>query len=450
MTDIRQVNRALRQRVEGMAVQWMNATFPTAFTILDKKERRIKAKELKKERMRAWAASTSSSSPPLITAIDLTDPAANHLGASFTVTDAVWVNRQLHWWAQTAWCNRGVKLSLHQRHLLRVPMADIPSQFHVRSARYAELNRGRPVEEVVEGRRLSCSYWLVDVLTWVLEEFGHAESFLRLHDTKAAHALRNQQRMQTEKAKNKDPERLREAMEREGVRWSEWKWDAVRRQWNAIGCTVWWNPLGYGRWQMSTLWQHNQLHHPELYEQSKRAHIALRKLGFWCNDCDFHPIYGGSQCHAKTMGWLVKEKKTAEGQGKGFGNTKAAEEKEDVVLLEEDEVVVPPSAPPTAPSPLPHPHLDIARVACSAHDGGLQMSATPSHTGAATYSLLLSPPHPPPPAAVDGEERKRRVSPTYSASSYDDWAVGDAEQSKTDVTQAVPPTSFRDRSGHHI
>ena len=272
MGDIRQVNRFLRRVVEGLAVQWMNTTFPKALAILDKKEQKKRAREEKKQRLRAWAASPSSSSSSSSSSdvVDLTASSLTVTSASFTVADAAWVNRQIHQWDVSVLCNRGVDLSRHQRHLLRVAMQDIPSEFHVPPLKYGELRSERPVDVEVEGRRLSRAYWLMDVLGWVLAKYGHVEPFIALHQSKKTNARENQQRMAEERKKNKDPQRLKEAMEAEGVDWSEWKWDERNERWSVEGCSVWWDRHGHGRWRISCPWLHNALRHPELYALSRK------------------------------------------------------------------------------------------------------------------------------------------------------------------------------------
>ena len=222
MQHIRLLSRSVRQLVEDMAVQWMNATFPSALAVIDKKQRKLVAAEVKRRRLRDWATTTSSALPS--TLIDLTDPQVTFMPATFTVKDAEWVNRHLHHWA-TVMCNRGVDLSRHQRDLLRVPEADTSREFHVPWRRLGELKRGRPVDEVINGRRLTRSAWLMDVLTWVLEEWGHAEPFLALHQRRRTTAQSTQQKLQEARAKNKDPERLKAAMEAEG-------WTGVSGWWS--------------------------------------------------------------------------------------------------------------------------------------------------------------------------------------------------------------------------
>ena len=334
MTDIRQVNKTLHSLVERCVTAWMNERFGKALAIIEREERKKFREESSRQWMRDWAASAASSSASIAAAT--TPPAA-----SFTMQDAAWVVQQLQRWVPRLF-NRGINLRRDEMEQLRVPSLEVASAYLLPPAKIAPLGCA---EKTVNGRSLASSYWLFDLLHLVFQHFGHISNFLPLYEARKAKKSQQRSRLLEVRERNKDPERLKAAMEAQGVDWSQWTWDQAKEKWATPGMTVYWRGRGAGRWKLATYWHHNMVHHHQSYTLALKAHAALKALGCRCDDCGKYEGMHG--CYVNMLNGLDgvvffdsdedDEDEADEGGAAAADHHEAGEDAKDVILLDDDE-----------------------------------------------------------------------------------------------------------------
>ena len=243
MTHARQLNKTFHSLIDKCVLPWMNTRFREGLARISREESQMQKKREKrrvsprlKERAISQAVPSSSSvaivPPPTVAA------------TSFTMADAVWVNRQLHVWHSKVY-NRKVDLVRDELELLRVPRSKVASEFLLTGQ-----FKARRVDKTVKDRRMASGFWLLDLLRLVFQRFGHIRAFLSQYEARKARKTELRSRQLKERAWQKDQGRLKAAMEAEGVDWSQWTWNEEETQWERGGATVRWRNRGTGVWRV--------------------------------------------------------------------------------------------------------------------------------------------------------------------------------------------------------